>query len=348
MSLPPGIDDGRGTLVIVDLSGWIHRGYHLHGIDGIVSHAVGCLVDLLTDPAPGCVAVALDCGGPTWRHQRTEGFDPARQYKAGRPPKPPEFYAQADQVTRIVTLHRIPLLWADGFEADDCIAAAVEKGRAEGLQVFILTEDKDLGQLVTAEAPAVSLWNGRDKVSGPEEILARFGVFPEQLGDFLSIVGDSSDNVDGARGLGDKAAAEILAGFGTLAAALAVSPPAVENPKPLEGELRKAKKRGGDAQIAAEGQLAALRARNSLAKKLAVLHRDRDTVELARELVTLDPRAPIAWDREELPVGGFDVRALREVYQNLGFTRLAREIRPSRKPSLEEVLHAGDAYEEAV
>lgn len=335
--IPPGIDP-HGLLVVVDLSWWIHKAFALGGVDGMVSTVVGWLVRLLEEPAPPMLAVALDSVGPTWRHRRTEGFAPERQYKANRERKPREFHLQARRILEIIGMHQIPAFWAEGWEADDSIAAAVEQAQRAGLTTAILTADKDLGQLVRSGPAGVYIWDGDASVRGPAEIEERWGVPPALLGDALAIIADKSDNLQGADGLGEKAAAAILRAHGSLAAAFAAETPDVRaQVKDFERRLAAAKRKKEPTETLA-AELAAGRAVQHLAKATMRLQECRDAVELSRELIELDPQAPIAWDLDALPVGGFDGPRLSDVYANLGFTRLARVVRSTAKPRFEDIL----------
>ena len=326
---PPGLDPRR-TLVIIDLSWWLAKAFHARGVEGIAPVVIGWLVALLSDPAPAAVAVALDSVGPTWRHRLTAELAPEQRYKAGREPRPPEYRSVCNRVIDIIDLHRIPLLAAEGWEADDAIAATVPRAHQLGYQVAVLTADKDLHQLVDA---STAIWDGAADVRGVGEVVKKWGIAPRQMGDFLAIMGDAGDNVPGCKGLGDTKAAAILQAFGTLDRALGVVPeaPTPEAMKAAEKARDKAKKLGGDALAYAEQDLAGLRKAKSMAGWLTTLQAARAEVERSRVLVTLDAAAPIVWQPEELPVGGYEVEELRKAYEALGFTALAREVGPRPK-----------------
>lgn len=282
-----GADD---ALYVIDISGWIHR--CLHALPPAVSPTgepcnatggvIGMLVRLLKDRDPGFLAVAFDRPGRTFRHDLFPG------YKAARPARPPELDIQSRRVREIFEAHRIPILESEGFEADDCIAAATARALDAGLRVVIVALDKDLLQLV---GDRVVCWDGRSRdATGPAEVTARFGVGPALLGDLLALAGDSSDGIPGVPGVGVKTAATLLQKRGSLADVLRK---ADWVPQP------------------------ALRA------KLRV---HADDARLSRQLVELRADAPIAFDPAELRVGGYDVAKLRAIYGELGFTRLAAEV----------------------
>lgn len=305
---PPGADD---ALYLVDIAGWIHRSFHalppIAAPTGepvnAVSGVAGMLVRLLVDRRPGYLGVAVDSPGPGFRH----AIFPA--YKAARPPRDPELTPQIDRVRQIVAAHRIPILEAPGFEADDVIAAAARRALAAGLRVVIVAHDKDLCQLV---GDRVVVWDGRDRVIGPEEVRARWGVGPELLGDLLALAGDASDGIPGIPGVGAKTAADLLSRRGSLAEVL------------LKADWEASR---------------TLRAK---------LHRHAEEARMSRRLVALRADAPIRFDPSELRVGWGDPAAIREVYEVLGFTRLAGEVvRLDKAPADPAVVAAAEAEAEA-
>lgn len=141
-------------------------------------------------------------------------------YKGHRPAKDPAMMAALDRVIDELVADGVPVLRAAGFEADDVIATVTEWAIREGHDVEIATEDKDLMQLVRDGARRVTVVRRGGEVFGPAEVTAKFGVPPEKLGEYLAIVGDSSDHVPGVRGFGDKAARAIITEYGGFAAAV--------------------------------------------------------------------------------------------------------------------------------
>jgi DNA polymerase-1 len=324
--IPAGLSS-HNLLVVVDFSWWLNRAYRIVEIDGMASMVVKWFTDLLRGDAPAFLAAAVDSIGPTWRHELTEGLPEEQQYKGHRDPKPPEFYAVSRKILDIVKMHRIPIFYAEGYEADDCFAAAVYCARENGLVTVILSEDKDLGQLVF---PDVFLWDGAGKLRGPAEIEAnpKHPVPPRLIADLLAIVGDTGDNVRGVKGLGPVAAAAVLRRFGSLEAALASEPVgngpvALAAIKSLEKEIARANGVGVDGRRA---ELARLRAERDVGKALAMIQAHRDEVLLAKRLVTLDADAPIRFDLRELAIGGYDVEAIRKAYRALGLKNIAEEV----------------------
>ncbi|WP_437296473.1 DNA polymerase I [Sorangium sp. So ce426] len=289
-ALPPaGAPD---VLYLVDLSGYVFRAYHaispLSSPSGEPTHAtygtVAMLTKLVEERKPAYLGVAMDSPGKTFR----DDLDP--RYKAHRPPPPPDLGVQMSRCREIVEAYRIPIFIQEGLEADDLVAVAVARARERGLRVVIASSDKDLMQLVDGEQ--VMLWDAmRDKVYGHPEVVAKFGVPPEQVRDLLALVGDTSDNVPGVPGVGLKTAAELLAQFGSLSAIYE-----------RIGEVKKP------------------RIRESLQQNEA-------DARLSQKLVTLDGGAPVSLDLETLRYGGADTGRLRELFTELGFSRFLKAVR---------------------
>ncbi|HVU01792.1 MAG TPA: DNA polymerase I [Polyangiaceae bacterium] len=278
----PGAPD---VLYIVDLSGYVFRAYHaiapLNAPSGEPTQAVFGTVNMLErlvrQRRPAMLAVAMDSRKPTFRKEIYA------EYKAHRPPPPPDLSQQMARCREIVDAFAIPVFQTDGVEADDLIAAAVAQARARHLKVVVVSADKDLMQLVGDD---VLLWDTmRDKVFGPAEVLERFGVPVPQVRDWLALTGDASDNIPGVPSVGPKTAKELLVAWGDLDGIYA-------NLERIE--------------------------RKALRDKLA---EHQDAARLSRELVTLKADIPVTFDPAALKYGGRDVLTLRKLYQELGFAK---------------------------
>lgn len=323
--MPPALPSER-TLVVVDISWWLNQALHIGGLDSIMSTTIGKLVALLRGETPSFLAVAADSVGPTWRHELTDNMPPAWRYKGNREPRPAEYHAVCNRVFDIVRMHRIPILYAEGWEADDVMAAAKAHAQRDGLITVFLTADKDIGQLVDE---STFLWDGKQELRGPAEIEAnpKHPVPPALIADLLAIASDKGDNIPGVPDLGPTKAAAILRRYGSLAAALAATPDAVSEAQIKTAEkARAAAKRAGEGVEAAHAALVALRERRNVAEWLRTLHEHRDAAELSQRLTTLDASCPIAWDLRELAIGGYDEHAIRRAYRSLGFASLANEV----------------------
>jgi DNA polymerase-1 len=284
--LPPaGADD---VLYLVDLSGYVFRAYHalppLSNSRGEPTHAVLGTVNMLqkvvAERRPHMFALAMDSKGRTFRHEVDT------RYKALRPPPPPDLSQQMARVEQVVRAWDVACFRKEGLEADDLIAAVTARALEEGWKVVIVSADKDLMQLVHDGDDRVVLWDSmRDRVFGPPEVRAKFGVPPSAVRDFLALTGDTSDNVPGVPGVGPKTAADLLTQFGTL-----------------------------EAVYEGLDQVAKPKLRESLREHEA-------DARISQKLVTLDASAPLDWDKQRLLWGGADVATLRTLYAELEFHR---------------------------
>jgi DNA polymerase-1 len=289
--LPPPGDPS--TLYVIDLSGYVFRAYHaippLSNSKGEPTHAVvgvtAMMTKLVTRRRPAFLAVAVDSRGPSFRKE----IDPA--YKATRRDRPADLELQAERVRQIAEAYGIPCLCAPGVEADDVIATVVRRAREAGLQVVIVSADKDLLQLVGEGVWMLDTMH--DRVYGEDETFEKLGVRPAQVRDYLALTGDSADNVPGVPGVGPKTAMRLLAEFGTLDAI-------------FEGLARVEKK--------------------SLREKLAS---HRDVALLSRRLVALRDDVSIEFDLEKLRYGGADVPRLRRIFTELELHRARAELERS-------------------
>jgi 5'-3' exonuclease len=315
--IPAGLPSD-GLLVAIDWSWWANVAYHAAGgVDGMLPILVGRFVELLRGESPSHLVVCVDSVGKTWRH------DLYPEYKAGREPKPPEFFDACERALEIVRMHAVPVLDAEGYEADDVFAALVERATVDGLLVALLACDKDLAQLV---APDVCMWDGAAGVRWAGDVQEKWGVHPTQIPDFLAIVGDKGDNVPGVPKLGPVAAAAILGEYVTVEVAMDVPIPEVLDDKQVAALARKVKA-GGAVQFDVDRA----RTARTRAGYLTKLQAAREQVLASKVLTTLRYDTPIAWDAQAAALGGYDVDALRAEYQALGWARLAADVRPCDK-----------------
>jgi len=163
---------------------------------------------LINSERPEYLGVAIDLPGPTIRHKQF------KEYKATRRPTPPELLSQIPRVLEVCRVLRVPILSLEEYEADDVIGTIAKKAVAAGLQVVIVSIDKDMYQLVNSN---VTILDPKTlNVLGSEDVEKKFGVAPNLVIDVLSLVGDSSDNVPGAPGIGMKGAQKLIQQFGSL------------------------------------------------------------------------------------------------------------------------------------
>lgn len=208
-------------LYLLDGSSYIYRAFYgyrdLATTGGLPTNAVfgftRMLLGLLRENRPEYLAVVFD-------RPREETFRRAiyPEYKANRETIPEELLQQMPYIRQIVQALNIPALEAPGFEADDLIATLARRYAAEGIEITVVTGDKDLMQIVDDRITLLDTM--KDKRSGPSEVLERFGVAPELVQDVLGLAGDSSDNIPGVPGIGEKTAAELVQRFGSLESVL--------------------------------------------------------------------------------------------------------------------------------
>lgn len=283
---PPGSED---VLYLVDLSGYVFRAYHalppLSNAKGEATHAVlgttNMIQKVVNERRPTMLAVAMDCRGPSFR----KAIDP--RYKATRQAAPPDLGSQMARVEVIARAYKIPIYQAEGIEADDLIAAVVERADKEGVRVVIVSADKDLMQLIHDGDDRVVMWDSmRDKTYGPPEVAAKFGVAPSKLRDLLALTGDTSDNIPGVPSVGPKTAADLLREHGTIDG--------------IYANLEKVKR----------------------PKLKEALKTHEDDARMSQVLVTLKRDVEARWDREELKYGGANLEELKKLFLELEFTRL--------------------------
>jgi DNA polymerase-1 len=211
----------KNTFVLIDGNAILHRAYHAmprFEVDGRLVNAIYGFISILFSAIekhhPEYLAVAFDVKGPTFRDKI---FD---EYKAKRIKPPQEFYDQIVDVWDFVKTMEIPLLTKEGFEADDIIgtlAKRVNGDLGEG-EVIIVTGDQDTLQLVDQRTKVAMPAMGKTKETlyDPSAVLGKFGLEPVQIIDYKALSGDSSDNIPGVRGIGEKTATELLKEFGSI------------------------------------------------------------------------------------------------------------------------------------
>ena len=281
-------------VVLVDGSALVYRSFfaippHLTTKAGLHTNAVygfaTMFKKLFAGKRPSYGAVVFDPPGKTFRDEKYP------QYKAQRAPMPDELKEQLVLIDRVVRANRFPMLRVFGYEADDVIGTLARQGRERGLEVVIVSSDKDFAQLITDGVRMQDTL--KDVVYDRDLVKKKWGVWPEQMVDYLALMGDSSDNIPGVDGIGQKGAAQLLEEHGSLSALLAMLDAPVSTLKP---RMQKALQAG------------------------------RDSALLSRELATIDCSAPLETTVEELKLENADVAELNELYRELEFfSLLARD-----------------------
>jgi len=286
----------KGKLCLVDASALVFRAYHaIRGFtnsEGMATNAIFGYVNMVLkavrDQQPQYLAVVMDSVGKTFRHDMYD------QYKANRPPPPEDLREQFPFIEPITEALGFPSVRAEGFEADDVIATLVRAGEDAGLEVVIVSGDKDLLQLVSDRTTMFDPMKSR--IWHSDDVVEKFGVGPGALGDLLALMGDSSDKVPGVRGIGPKGAAKLLQTYGDLAGVL----------------------------DAAEG-ITAKKQRESL-----LAH--REDALLSRRLVELRGDAPVP-PLEQLVPREQEEESLRKLLTRLEFSKLMSDLLPDAAPA---------------
>lgn len=244
------------------------------------------LWDLMQNQNPTHIAVAFDPSGPTFRH---EMYDP---YKANREEQPQDIAIALPYVERIVRGFNIPIVMKTGYEADDVIGTLAKQAEAEGFKVYMVTPDKDYGQLVSEN---IFLYkpsrqgNGVD-IMGEPEICEKWNIKSvDQVIDMLGLMGDSVDNIPGIPGIGEKTAAKLLAQFDSIENLIA-------NSDQLKGKQKERVEEFAEQAM------------------------------LSKKLATIDLDVPIKFDAKTYIIDPIDREALTEVFKELEFRSLAKQI----------------------
>ena len=245
------------------------------------------LIDLINNQKPTHMAVCFDTHAPTERH--TDFAD----YKANRQETPEDILAAVPDIKRIIAAMNIPVVAIDGFEADDVIGALAKQAEKEGYDVYMVTPDKDYGQLVTEKIKIYKppYQGGNFEILGPKEVCAKWDIENvDQVIDILGMMGDAVDNIPGIAGVGEKTAAKLLKEFGTLENVLA-------NAASIKGKLGEKIIAGKDMAI--------------MSKKLATI-------------ITYIPAA--VFNEEDFRLKEINKEALKEVFDMLEFRAIAKRI----------------------
>src|SRR6476469_6903070 len=286
----------QNHLYLVDGSSYIFRAYHRlppltnrHGQPAGAVYGYTTMLWKLADglskaDGPTHMAVILDASEQTHRNHMYD------QYKAHRPPPPEDLVPQFPLIRVATRAFSIPCIEEEGLEADDIIACYVTAATAAGWRVTIVSSDKDLMQLIDEDAGVDMLDTMNDRRIGRNEVLEKFGVPPEKVGDVLALMGDSVDNVPGVPGIGPKTASQLIQQFGDLETVLA-STDQITKPKLKQSLIDHA-----------------------------------DAARLSRELVRLVCDANLPEPLEALNLKGIPEEPLREFLAEQGFKALLNRL----------------------
>jgi len=285
-------------LVLIDGSSYLYRAFHaLPALTNSQGEPTGALHGVLTmirklvrEEQPAHIAVVFDAPGKTFRD------DIYADYKATRPPMPDELRSQVQPILDAVRAMGLPLLQVEGVEADDVIGTLCARAKQRGLRVLVSTGDKDLAQLVGDKVTLINTMN--DTRMDRDTVKAKFDVWPEQIIDYLALVGDSSDNIPGVPKVGPKTASKWLNLYDS-------ADGIVEHGDEIKGKVGE-----------------------SLRDNVESLH-------LSRELATIRTDVDLDVDIDDLQASDGDVQALRQLYAHYDLRTLLQQLDDQADPAPE-------------
>jgi len=317
----------KPPIYLLDSMAFIYRAYHamarqrpMSTRTGIPTAATYVFVNMINklrkDFQPEYLAAVYDVGAPVHRNEmasqlkdvkkfniKTQQFEIIEYggYKANRAETPPDLIQQQPYIRRALEAFRIPILYYEGFEADDVIGTLSCRLAALGHHVYVVSSDKDMMQLVNKD---VSILNPTkdNLILDSAGVEANLGVPPERVIDVMALRGDSIDNIPGAPGIGDKGSVDLIQQFGTVEAAIDA---ATSNPDSIKRKTY----------------------RESLAN-------NRDNILLSKELVTIHTDVPIEYSLDDMRTQLPDVAACRDLFSELEFTTLLKELAPADDTTL--------------
>ncbi len=246
------------------------------------------LEEVLNKQKPTHIAVVFDAPGPTFRHEMFS------DYKANRDETPEDIKKSVPYIKKLLEAYQIPVIDCQGFEADDVIGTLAKKATGMGFTTYMMTPDKDFAQLVDENTfmfkPARS---GNESIQwGVEDIKREFSVErPEQVIDILALMGDSSDNIPGAPGVGPKTAMKLISEYGSVEELF-------KNTDKLKGKLKD------------------------------IIENNREQIEISRKLATIAINAPVEFNEEKLTATTPDVQKLKILFDELEFRTIAARLLP--------------------
>ncbi len=277
-------------LYLIDGNSYVYRAFYaiksLTNSKGFPTNAIygftNMLLKVIREKKPDGVAVSFDSPALTERHRLYE------EYKAHRPETPSDLVAQLPSIRQIISSFHISIFELPGYEADDLIGTISKKAAAEGHDVYIVTADKDMLQLVDDR---IRIYDPmKDRVLGPDYVREKFGVGPERVTEFMALTGDPVDNIPGIKGVGEKTAKDLLSVFGSLEELL-------DHPERIKRE-----------------------------KLRQMVASSREIVQLSRKLATIDTAVPIDVEPEEFRLREPDWLALLPLFREFEFTSLMKLI----------------------
>ena len=276
------------NLYLIDGHSYFYRAFHaiknLSNSKGVPTNAIfgftNMLFKLLREKKPDAIAIVLDSPMPTERHRIYE------EYKAQRPEMPDDLISQIPHMKKIVEAFRIPSFEMPGYEADDILGTIAKKAAASGVDVFILSGDKDMMQVV---GDRIKIYDPMKEVLIDEKaVIVKFGVPPERVAEVMALTGDAIDNIPGVKGIGDKTAKDLISNVDSL-------DELTDHPEKIRNE----------------------RIRKMISENI-------ETIRLSKTLATLDTALQVEVDMKELAIGKPDWPALLKMFSEFEFTSLIK------------------------
>ena len=322
----------KQPVFLLDTMSFIFRAYHamqrsrpMSTRSGLPTAATYVFVNMIqklrADFSPHYLAAVFDVSGAVFRDAKAQEIGALRKwsskdqafiettyegYKAQREAMPEDLARQLPYIRRSLEVLHIPILEAVGFEADDVIGTLARQASEQGHEVFIVSGDKDMMQLVSTHVRVLNPQKD-NLILDPAKVIEVLGVPPEQVVDVMALRGDTIDNIPGAPGIGDKGSVELIQQFGSVEAVL-----------DRADEVKRKTYRES-------------------------LQQNRETVLLSKELVTIDCHVPLDLDLARMQTTEPDLEAARELFTELEFTSMLRDLAPSaQKPTAELVDDPSD------
>jgi len=278
------------NLYLIDGHSYFYRAFHaikgLSNSKGFPTNAIfgftNMLFKLLREKKPDAIAIVLDSSEPTERHRIYE------DYKAQRPETPNDLVVQIPHIRKIIEAFRIPSFVMPGYEADDILCTLAKKAAVEGIDVYILSSDKDMMQAV---GNRIKIYDPMKEIVIDEAaVVERFGVAPGRVAEVMALTGDAIDNIPGVKGIGDKTAKDLISSVGSLNELLA-------HPDKIKND----------------------RMRKMISESL-------DIIRLSKTLATIDFDLPVEVDMKDLVTREPDWPALLHIFSEFELKSLIRMI----------------------
>lgn len=299
-------------IYLIDGNSYAYRAFYaikeLSTSWGIPTNAIygftNMLLKIIREKKPDGIAVSFDSPIPTKRHMLFE------EYKSHRPETPSALIEQMPHIRRMISAFNIKVIEKPGYEADDVIGTVSKILALEGMEIYIVTADKDMLQLVDR---GIKIYDPmKDRILDKEYVMEKFGIEPKRIPEFMALVGDAVDNIPGVKGIGEKTAKEILSGIQSLDELF-------RNPCVVKKEKLK-----------------------------SLIYENVDIVKLSYKLATIDTSVPLDFDKEEFRLKEPDLSNLLSLFKEFEFTSLMKLIPPKARETGYEVILSIERLKEVI